>query len=306
MLPDLVSLALFLRTVDSGSLSKAAEQSHIALSAASRRIALLESGFDVKLLTRGQRGVSPTPAGIALAAHARRLLSEAEHLKTNLSDYAKGVKGMVRLYANTSALTQYLPHEIALFAKSFPNIRVDITERLSSEIIQSVAEGYADVGVVFTGDNCRPEMKFYPYKVDCLVAVMPVNAMLGLRRLKLSDLLDHDLVVLESNTAMLRLLESAAEAEGKTLRLRVQVKSFEAICKMIEAGLGVGVLPKIAAEAFAQTMGLRLVPLADAWAIRQMFVCTRDEPLSISAQKLVEHLLADAQRSELLTERKPL
>lgn len=306
MLPDLVSLALFLRTVDSGSLSKAAEQSHIALSAASRRIALLESGFDVKLLTRGQRGVSPTPAGIALAAHARRLLSEAEHLNTNLSDYAKGVKGMVRLHANTSALTQYLPQEIALFAKSFPNIRVDITERLSTEIIQSVAEGYADVGVVFSSDNLRAEMKFYPYKVDCLVAVMPVNAMLGLRRLKLSDLLDHDLVVLESNTAMLRLLESAAEAEGKTLRLRVQVKSFEAICKMIEAGLGVGVLPQIAAEAFAQTMGLRLVPLADAWAIRQMFVCTRNEPLSISAQKLVEHLLADAQRSELMTERKPL
>lgn len=305
MLPDLVSLALFLRTVDSGSLSKAAEQSHIALSAASRRIAMLESGLDVKLLTRGQRGVSPTPAGIALAAHARRLLSEAERLKTNLSDYAKGVKGMVRLHANTSALTQYLPHEIALFAKSFPNIRVDITERLSTEIIQSVADGHADVGVVFTGENCPLGLKFYPYKVDCLVAVMPVNAMLGLRRLKLSDLLDHDLVVLESNTAMLRLLESAAEAEGKTLRLRVQVKSFEAICKMIEAGLGVGILPQIAAQAFAQTMGLRLVPLADAWAIRQMFVCARDEELSISAQKLIEHLLADAQRSELPGDRKP-
>ncbi|WP_420094616.1 LysR family transcriptional regulator [Pseudomonas koreensis] len=107
VLPDLVSLALFLRTVDSGSLSKAAEQSHIALSAASRRIALLESDLDVKLLDRGQRGVTPTPAGLALAAHARRLLSEAERLKTNLSDYARGCerdRAPLRQYLHTDSV----------------------------------------------------------------------------------------------------------------------------------------------------------------------------------------------------------
>ncbi|MEB3438082.1 LysR family transcriptional regulator [Pseudomonas sp. A2] len=293
MLPDLVSLALFLRTVDSGSLSKAAEQSHIALSAASRRIGLLESDLDVKLLDRGQRGVTPTPAGLALAAHARRLLSEAERLKTNLSDYARGVKGIVRLYANTSALTQYLPGEIATFSTSFPNIRVEVTERLSSDIIQAISEGLADIGVVFTSEIQHSGLRLLPYKVDHLVAVLPQDAALGLRRLSLSDLLDSDLVVLESNTAMLKLLEGAAEAQGKKLRLRVQVKSFEAICKMIEAGLGIGILPKIAAEAFAQELNLRLVPLADTWAIRQMYVCCRDEELPVSVQKMLDHLLAD-------------
>ena len=293
MLPDLISLALFLRAVDSGSLSKAAEQSHIALSAASRRITLLENELDVKLLDRGQRGVTPTPAGFALAAHARRLLSEAERLKTNLSDYARGVKGIVRLYANTSSLTQYLPAEIATFATAFPSIRVEVTERLSSEIIQAVSEGLADIGVVFTSDLPCSGLRLLPYKVDSLVAVLPRDAALGLRRLSLTDLLDSDLVVLESNTAMLKLLEGAAEAEGKRLRLRVQVKSFEAICKMIEAGLGIGILPKIAAEAFAQQLNLRLVPLADAWAIRQMYICCRDEELPVSVQKMLDHLLAD-------------
>lgn len=299
MLPDLVSLALFLRTVDSGSLSKAAEQSHIALSAASRRIALLESYLDIKLLTRGQRGVSPTPAGIALASHARSLLKEAERLKTNLSDYAKGIKGIVRMYANTSSLTQYLPKEIASFARSFPNIRVEITERLSSEIIESITDGLADVGVVFAASTNYQGLVFHPYKVDNLVAVMPEDMMLGVRRLTLSDLLEVDLVVLESNTAMLGLLQGAAEAEGKVLRLRVQVKSFEAICKMIEAGLGVGILPEIAAKAFAREMKLRLVPLADIWAIRQMYVCSRADGLSVSAQKLIEHLLSNVIETEL-------
>lgn len=247
----------------------------------------------MKLLDRGQRGVTPTPAGLALAAHARRLLSEAERLKTNLSDYARGVKGIVRLYANTSALTQYLPGEIATFAATFPNIRIEVTERLSSEIVQAISDGLADIGVVFTGESQQAGLKFFPYKVDSLVAVMPRNATLGLRRLSLSDLVDSDLVVLESNTAMLKLLESAAEAEGKKLRLRVQVKSFEAICKMIEAGLGIGILPKIAAEAFAREMNLRLVPLADTWAIRQMYVCYRDEDQPVSVRKMIDHLLAD-------------
>lgn len=224
---------------------------------------------------------------------ARRLLNEAERLKTNLSDYARGVKGIVRLYANTSALTQYLPGEIAAFASAFPNIRVEVTERLSSEIIQAISDGLADIGVVFTSEPQRSGLRLRPYKVDNLVAVMPQDAALGVRRLSLSDLLDSDLVVLESNTAMLKLLEGAAEAEGKKLRLRVQVKSFEAICKMIEAGLGIGILPKIAAEAFAQELNLRLVPLADAWAIRQMYVCYRDEELPISVQKMLDHLLAD-------------
>lgn len=293
MLPDLVSLTLFLRAVDSGSLSKAAEQSHIALSAASRRIALLENDLDVKLLDRGQRGVTPTPAGLALAAHARRLLNEAERLKTDLSDYARGVKGIVRLYANTSALAQYLPREIATFAAAFPNIRVEVTERLSSEILQAIADGLADIGVVFTSETHCSGLRLFPYKVDNLVAVMQQDAALGMRRLKLSDLVDSDLVVLESNTAMLKLLEGAAQAEGKKLRVRVQVKSFEAICKMIEAGLGIGILPKIAAQTFAKELNLRLVPLTDAWAIRQMYVCCRDEALPVSVQKLLDHLLAD-------------
>lgn len=293
MLPDLVSLALFLRAVDHGSLSKAAELSHIALSAASRRIALLESDLDVKLLDRGQRGVSPTPAGLALAAHARRLLDEADRLKTNLSDYAKGVKGMVRLHANTSALTQYLPSAIATFASSFPSVRVEVTERLSSEILQAIVDGHADVGVVFTDSPDREGLRFIPYKVDSLVAVMPRDTTMGVRRLSLADLIDADLVVLESNTAMLKLLEKAAEAEGKKLRLRVQVKSFEAVCKMIEAGLGIGILPKIAAQTFAGELNLRLIPLSDAWAVRQMYVCYRQEEFSVSVEKLVEHLLAE-------------
>lgn len=294
MLPDLVSLALFLRTVDSGSLSKAAEQSFIALSAASRRITLLEDQLNVKLLTRTSRGVEPTPAGEALTFHARIMLRQADHLNANLSDYAKGLRGIVRLFSNTSALTQYLPHKLATFSTSCPDIKVEVQERLSSEIIRSVKDGLADVGVIFTSKPVIEGLRCYPYQIDHLVAVMPAALKPDTSHITFSALLDHDLVVLESNTAMLGLLEESAITEGKPLRLRAQVKSFEAIYKMIEAGLGVGILPMVAAKMFAGELGLSLTPLSDAWAERQMYICVRDEELPLSVQRLADHLLTNA------------
>lgn len=294
LLPDLTSLALFLRTVESGSLSKAAELSHIALSAASRRIALLEGEYNVKLLTRTSRGVAPTPAGEALAFHARQMLREADRLRTDLTDYANGLRGVVRLFASTSSLTQYVPKALASFSTQNPDIKIEVQERLSTEIIHSIRDGIADIGIAFPGENRFDGIRCYPYKVDQLVAVVPhAHPVIG-DEVSFAELLDLDLVVLESNTAMLKLLEEAAAVEGKPLRVRVQVKSFEAICMMIDAGLGVGILPLVAAQVFGNELKLRLVPLSDSWAARQMFVCVRNEPLSTTVQRLFDHFLADS------------
>lgn len=297
MLPDLVSLSLFIRAVDSGSLSKAAEQSHIALSAASRRIALLEHQYNVKLLIRTPRGTEATEAGKALAFHARLMLRQSDRLQTDMVDYAKGLRGIVRLHANTSALSQYLPYGLASFSKACPDIKVEVQERLSVEILRDLREGAVDIGVAFPGQLPAEGLRCYPYKVDQLVAVLPSSYGNSAERLRLVDLLDEDLVVLESNTAMLKVLEEAAAIVGRPLRLRVQVKSFEAICRMIEAGMGVGILPEAAAQSFGLGLNLKLVPLSDEWAMRQMYVCVQDESLSLPVQRLVDHLLADASPS---------
>jgi DNA-binding transcriptional LysR family regulator len=294
MLPDLVSLALFVRSVESKSLSKAAEQSHISLSAASRRISLLEDQLDVVLLDRTPKGMEPTPAGEALLFHARILLKEAVRLNVNLSEHAKGLRGVVRLLANTSALTQYLPHQLALFSKASPDIKVEVHEQLSSEIIHAVREGQGHVGVAFLNETMPEDVACYPYKADQLVAVMPKSFDSTSESVRLVDLLDLDLVVLESNTAMVNLLEESAASEGKLLRIRAQVKSFEAICKMIEAGLGIGILPKIAAQAFAHELQLQLIPLSDPWAVRQMYIFVRNGTLPAATKRLVEHLRSES------------
>ena len=293
MLPDLISLALFLRAVETSSLSKAAEQSHLALAAASRRIALLEHRFRVALLYRSSKGVTPTPAGVALAMHARRMIELADKLSADLMDYAKGVKGHLRIQANTSAITQFLPQDLAKFSSEYPDLKLELEESRSVEIVQALREGRADIGVVMDGVELEGLLSF-PYRRDRLVAVVPRGHELRARKAPFSQLLKYDLVGLDSSAAMMRLLSGAASRSGLPLRLRMQVKSFEAVCKLVQAGMGIGVLPEEAAQDFAPIMGLRLIRLTDGWADRSMQVCMRDlDSLPAAGRQLVELLVGE-------------
>ena len=291
MLPDLVSLALFLRAVETSSLSKAAEQSHLALAAASRRIALLEHRYRVPLLYRSSRGVTPTPAGVALASHARRMMEEVDRLRAAMADYGKGVKGHLRIQANTSAITQYLPQDLAKFCAQYPDVKLELEECRSVEIVQAVREGRADIGIVMDGGDLSGLASF-PYRNDRLVAVAPRGHELRARKAAFAQLLKYDVVGLDGSAAMMRLLGKAATEAAQPLRLRIQVKSFEAVCKLVQAGMGIGVLPEVAARDFAPIMGLRLITLTDEWADRMMRVCVRDyESLPTIPRKLVDLLI---------------
>lgn len=287
---DLTSLALFLKVVDSGSLSRAAQQSHIALSAASRRIGLLEEEFGVALLHRKPTGVEATGAGLALASHVRQLLRGIDQMRAELTDYAQGARGHVRLRANVSAMGQSLPDELASFSQQYPDIKLEIREYVSRDILQTLREGSADVGIV-TGTAQLAGLRAYPYCADRLVAILPRQHPWRKKKAQFADLLDYDIIGLESNTNIHRAMEAAAATAGKPLRLRIQVRSFEVVCRMIEAGFGIGILPEGVVQRFRREMALRFVALTDPWAQRSMFVCVREEAMPLPTRKLVEHLL---------------
>jgi DNA-binding transcriptional LysR family regulator len=295
MLPDLVSLALFVRVAEMRSITKAAEASHTALAAASRRISLLEHQYGVKLLNRTARGAEPTPAGRALLHRARQILSQVDQLKTELCEYASGRKGHVRIQASESAISQVLPADLASFAALAPEVVIAMEERFSGEIVQALREGTTDVGVIMEGTP-MDGLEWFDYKTDQLVAVVPKKHPLRGRSVMYSALLDHDFIALESATAITRLMIDQAALARKPLRARIQVHSFAALCKMIEAGLGIGVLPEGAARPFVAAMQLRLVRLGDPWANRRMFVCVREyASLPAIARKLVDHLRRQAE-----------
>lgn len=290
MRPDLASLALFIRIAETKSITKAAESSYIALAAASRRITQMETLFGVQLLTRTARGVELTPAGTALLIHARQLMVQIDQMSAELSDFAKGVKGLVRIQANTSALAQFLPQDLAAFSAAYPDVKLSVEEQRSVAIVRALHEGATDIGIVMGGAHTEG-LTCFDYRNDRLVAVLPKGHPLRGKRVSFAELLDFDFVGLEGNTQISQLLTEHAAAEQKSLRLRVQVKSFDVVGKMIQAGLGIGVLPEAVARTFAGAMELRLVVLSDAWATRRMFLCVRDyNALPSIARQLVEHL----------------
>jgi DNA-binding transcriptional LysR family regulator len=290
MRPDLASLALFVRVAEARSITKAARASHIALAAASRRITQLEDQLGVELLYRNAKGVELTLAGQALLFHARQMLSKVDEMRAEISDYSRGLKGMVRVQANASALAQYLPADLASFGHAHPGIKVSLGEERSGAIVEALLAGAADVGIVMEGADLG-RVQVFEYRADVLCAVVPRKHPVRVRSLPFSRLLDYDFVGLEGNTVISQLMLAQARREDRPMRLRVQVKSFAVVARLIQAGLGIGILPEAAARAFAGPMGLRLVALTDSWARRRMFVAVRSlEALPAPARLLVEHL----------------
>ena len=243
------------------------------------------------LLYRTARGVELTPAGSALLTHARQMLEKVGEMRAEISDYSKGVKGVVRIHANASALAQYLPDDLATFFAAHPAIKISLEEERSGAIVEAVQTGAADIGIVMEGAPAEG-LQLFDYRAYVLCAVVPRKHPMRAKALAFAKLLDHDFVGLESNTVISQIMLAQARQAEKPLRLRVQVKSFDVVARLVQAGLGIGVLPEEAALAFAKPMGLRLILLTDGWASRRMFVCVKQyASLPAPARLLVDSLV---------------
>lgn len=290
---DLTDLRLFCDVVDEGSITAGAEKSALALAAASTRIRNMEASLGADLLARSRHGVTPTPAGRMLLKHARAMLEEAARLREDLSAFAGGRSGEVRLLANTNALTEFLPEALASFLAAHPHVSVDLEERLSDEIVGLIAEGVGDVGIV-AGTVDVGSLQTYPFRSDRFVVVAPGgHPLAGRDEVGFAQVLEYDVVGLERSSSLQRFLTSKAAREGRPLKARVQLRSFDAVCRMVEAGVGVGVVPQTTARRAAKAMRLAVIDLADEWALRELTIVVRAEAdLRPYARELVEQLRA--------------
>ena len=286
---DLQSLRVFLQVAQTGSLTKAAEKSHMTLSALSKRIAELERIADCALFVRLPRGLELTPAGVELIHHARSVLNSVARMADAMGDFAIGVRGHVRIWANTSAITQFLPRDLATFGREQPLIRISLEEKLSEQVISAIASGEADIGI-FADNVPSVGLEKFLYRQDHLVLVVPADHPLAtLDQVSFAETLDYDFVGLNQGSSLLQRLNDAAGALERTMRLRIQVSSFDAMCRMIEAGLGIGVLPDGAVR--TAVTGLRAIPLSDPWALRSLWLGVRaTAALMPEAVKLLDHL----------------
>jgi DNA-binding transcriptional LysR family regulator len=254
----------------------------------------MEQALGAPLLIRGRAGVTPTQAGRTLLQHARTMLSQAERLREDLGAYAGGLAGQVRVLSNTNALTEFLPETLSLFLTNHPHVSVDLEEKLSDEIVGLIAEGVADIGIV-AGTVDAGSLETYPYRTDRFVLVVARDHPLARRaRIDFAEVLDHDFVGLDRASALQRFLAEKAARAGRAIRLRVQLRSFDGVCRLVERNVGVGIVPETTARWAAQTMSIKAVQLTDHWALRDLSICVRDyKALPPYARQLVDHMRAE-------------
>ncbi len=290
---DLTSLQLFVAVCELGSIGKAAEREFIAASAISKRLADLEATLGTPLLYRHTRGVDLTPAGESLLHHARSVLYSLEKMQGELSEYVDGVRGHVRVHASISAIVQFLPEDLGAFIRQHEQVKIDLEEHLSTEVVRAVQEGAADLGVcnVAVGTG---ELQTLPYRQDQLVLIVPQgHALASAGAIDFVQTLDWDHVGLHATSSIYLAMREAAAAAGRSIRLRIHVTGLDAMCRMIHNGLGVGVMPRRAFELMHGVGKLACVPLQDEWAHRRIELVARDfSTLPVTARLLVDHLTA--------------
>lgn len=288
---DLTDLRLFRHIAEAGSITGGAQRSHLALASASARVRGMEAALGIRLLMRGRRGVVPTAAGRSLLDHARIVLHQIETMRGDLGVYSRGLKGTVRIVANTSAVSEHLPALLAKFLAAHPTIDVDLEDRESPTVAVAVASGDADIGIA-SRSALVPGLECHPFRPDRLVLVAAADHPLARRRLVgFGELLELDFVGLPRSTALDDHLAMQAARLGRALRLRVRVNSLDAVCAMVAAGVGIAIVPDTTARRHRRASKLATVSIAEAWATRELALCVRNaRRLSRPARQLFEAL----------------
>lgn len=289
---DLTDFRVVANIAEEANLTRGAARSFLSVAATSHRVRNLEDALRVKLFERSAQGVSLTEAGKAYLAHAYRVLGQLEHLTSDLQPFGAGVTGSLRIQANTTAITEFLPPVFSEFLRAHRDVQVDLRERLSDDAVRAVREGSADLAII-SGSVPVDDLEVQRFASSRLVAVAPVgHEILSRTRVAFAELLEHEFVALLDGCATQQFLRHMALKQHRRIKVRVQVAGFDALCRMVEAGVGVGVVPEVAVIRLNlyQTLGVR--ELADPWALREYRLCAKCfDALPPFAQSFVQTML---------------
>lgn len=297
MLFDLTDLRLFIFIAELKSLTKAAERTHLSLAAASNRVKEMESRFGMRLLYRESKGVQLSPAGETLLGHAQQFMQQIERLRSDMQQYNNGIKGHIRIFANTTAVTEFMPQVLGAFLASRPHVNVALEERLNHDIVRGVQDGTADIGVA-AGPVRGQGMEIINFSTDRLVlATSPQHPLANAGSVSFAETLEYAHIGLHEGSTLQHFLNRVVLESGDKLHLRIQVRSFDAMCRMVEANVGIGILPQSAAARHRRSMQLSIVQVTDPWAVRERSILVQKlEGLPGYARELVEMIRSEQVR----------
>lgn len=290
---DLIDLRLFVNVVDTLSLTRGAERSHMSTPAASARIKKLEEAFGTQLFHRGAHGLAPTPDGDAVLRHALVILKQADLLASELRKDVGELRGTIRLYANTLSISEFIPAALQKFLLDYPGVNIDLHERPSAEIAKALKQGAADVGIL-SADMPDDGLQYIPYRTERLVLVAPAgHPLAAARQIDFGQSLACDFIGLKETMALQSFVVRAAAREGLTMKTRILVNNFQALCGLVDSGVGVAIIPESVARRHAQQFAIGIVGLRDRWARRELHIAVRDfDRLPPAPRALIEALVA--------------
>jgi DNA-binding transcriptional LysR family regulator len=288
---NFVTLALIVSVVRAGSISGGAKAMSLALAAASKRIADFESYVGVAIFSRLPQGVALTEAGRAIFHNILNILENVELLHRNIEDLGAGGRGRVRIWVSPAAISERIPEELSGFIQAHPDVTVELEERDSSEIIKAVRESRADIGIFVDAMNSNG-LQTQVYCEEELVVIVPADhALAGAGATTLAEALQYDFVGLLSGTPLAARVDYESSRLGRTPNFKIHVRGVETMCRMIAAGLGIGILPEAAARRYLDHMKLQSIAIEEGWAKRRLFIGYRDEAtLPHAARLLVRYL----------------
>jgi len=286
-----VSLRVFIAICEERSLKAAADRENLTTSAVSKRLAYIEDQIGAALMHRGKGGIALTAAGEAFLPAARGLLQSMTRIQAHMSEYRGGTQGRVRVAASMTAIGSFLPADIAEFMGRHTDIQVSLDERVSPEVLRSVEEGAADLGVYWDAVGTGT-LQALPYRADHLVVLVHREHELAARkRLKFSDTLQYERVAIKNGSIVQLTQQRLAIEEGEALQYHVQVRSFDAACRVVAARMAIAIVPKEPSLPLIRHFKLRAIPLTDDWALRRFVICVRNQDeLPVPARLLLKHL----------------
>ena len=293
---DIPDLRLFIHVAEANSLTGGARRASLSTAAASMRIKSLEGQLGSRLFYRDIQGVELTPAGHDLLVHARAIMRQVDYIKDKFSQYAEGESGHLRIFANTTAVSDFMPDVLARFLATRPGVTVDLQERLTHDIVRGVIDGSTDLGVVAGPVKSNKKLEIIPFSVDRLVVVTSKDHELAARRsLSFRETLDYPHIGLREGSTLFNFLKERASETGSTLQMRIQVFGFESACRMVSRSVGIGILPRSIAHRHAEFMEISIIELNESWAERERSLIVRElDALPTCGKELVEEIRSQA------------
>lgn len=292
---DIPDLRLFIHVAEANSLTGGARKASLSTAAASMRIKAFEGQLDSRLFYRDSQGVELTPAGHDLLVHARSIMRQVDHIKDEFSQYTEGKSGHIRIFANTTAVSDFMPDVLARFLVARPGVTVDLQERLTNDIVRGVIDGATDLGVV-AGAVTAKKLEIIPFNVDRLVVVTPRDHLLaGRKSITFQETLNYPHIGLREGSTLFNFLRGQANEINLQLQMRIQVFGFESACRMVSLGVGIGILPRSIAYRYAKFMEISIIELEESWAQRERSLIVRElDALPKCGKELVEQIRAQA------------